>query len=64
MEIFDGLFCFDFVFMMSNYLKGGFKKFMYENFYKLFFLRIKSILISRGKNVNFRVLIYRVRLKF
>lgn len=63
MEIFDGLFCSDSVFMMSNHLKGGSKKSMHENPHKSFFLRIKSTLTSRGKNVNLRASTYRVRPK-
>lgn len=60
MEIFDGLFCSDSVFMMSNHLKGGSKKSIHENPHKSFFLRIKSTLTSRGKNVNLRASTYRV----
>lgn len=60
MEIFDGLFCSDSVFMMSNHLKGGSKKSIHENPHKSFFLRMKSTLTSRGKNVNLRASTYRV----
>ena len=63
MEIFDGLFCSDSVFMMSNHLKGGSKHVVHENPHKSFFLRMKSTLTSRGKNVNLRASTYRVRLK-
>ena len=61
MEIFDGLFCSDSVFMMSNHLKGGSKKAIQENPHKSFFLRMKSTLTSRGKSVNLRASTYRVR---
>lgn len=60
MEIFDGLFCSDSVFMMSNHLKGGSKKAIQENPHKSFFLRMKSTLTSRGKSVNLRASTYRV----
>ncbi|XP_020896921.1 hypoxia-inducible factor 1-alpha [Exaiptasia diaphana] len=60
MEIFDGLFCSDSVFMMSNYLKKGSKKKDDVNPHRSFFLRIKSTLTSRGKNVNLRASTYRV----
>lgn len=63
MEIFDGLFCSDSVFMMSNHLKGGSKHVVHENPHKSFFLRMKSTLTSRGKNVNLRASTYRVRTK-
>ena len=63
MEIFDGLFCSDSVFMMSNHLKGGSKTVVHENPHKSFFLRMKSTLTSRGKNVNLRASTYRVRPK-
>lgn len=63
MEIFDGLFCSDSVFMMSNHLKGGSKHVLHENPHKSFFLRMKSTLTSRGKNVNLRASTYRVRPK-
>ena len=64
MEIFDGLFCSDSVFMMSNHLKGGSKNVAHENPHKSFFLRMKSTLTSRGKNVNLRASTYRVRPRF
>lgn len=60
MEIFDGLFCSDSVFMMSNHLKGGSKKVVEDNPHKSFFLRMKSTLTSRGKSVNLRASTYRV----
>lgn len=60
MEIFDGLFCSDSVFLMSNYLKKGSKKKNDVNPHRSFFLRMKSTLTSRGKNVNLRASTYRV----
>lgn len=60
MEIFDGLFCSDSVFMMSNHLKGGSKNVLHQSPHKSFFLRMKSTLTSRGKSVNLRASTYRV----
>ncbi|XP_031570758.1 endothelial PAS domain-containing protein 1-like [Actinia tenebrosa] len=60
MEIFDGLFCSDSVFMMSNHLKKGSKKAKDINPHRSFFLRMKSTLTSRGKSVNLRASTYRV----
>lgn len=63
MEIFDGLFCSDSVFMMSNHLKGGSKNVLHQSPHKSFFLRMKSTLTSRGKSVNLRASTYRVNMK-
>ena len=63
MEIFDGLFCSDSVFMMSNHLKGGSKSVLHQSPHKSFFLRMKSTLTSRGKSVNLRASTYRVNMK-
>ena len=60
MEIFDGLFCSDSVFMMSNHLKAGSAKQVNENPYRSFFVRMKSTLTSRGKSVNLKASTYRV----
>ena len=60
-EIFDGLFCSESVFVMNNLLKGGSKhKQAGESPYKSFSLRMKSTLTSRGKSVNLKASTYRV----
>lgn len=62
MEIFDGLFCSDSVFMMSNHLKGGStnERDFEKQPYRSFFVRMKSTLTSRGKSVNLKASTYRV----
>ncbi|XP_046859556.1 hypoxia-inducible factor 1-alpha-like isoform X2 [Xenia sp. Carnegie-2017] len=62
MEIFDGLFCSDSIFLMSNNLKrGSSNRHDIENHpYRSFFVRMKSTLTSRGKSVNLKASTYRV----
>ncbi|XP_028393358.1 hypoxia-inducible factor 1-alpha-like isoform X2 [Dendronephthya gigantea] len=62
MEIFDGLFCSDSIFLMSNNLKGGSSQHddIGSQPYRSFFVRMKSTLTSRGKSVNLKASTYRV----
>ena len=62
MEIFDGLFCSDSIFLMSNNLKGGSSQDndIGQQPYRSFFVRMKSTLTSRGKSVNLKASTYRV----